>query len=401
MKYKYSFILGHSHEISMAEIFQVLYFCNIKYSLIEFNNSFLIIGTNSYLDTNFLMKQLGGTIKIGIICGEFNNYQIDKIQDFLFDFLIKNKRDRKLKIGFSYYNLSNSFLNSFSRTSFALKKKLKQEKIQSRIITSKKQDLSAVIIYKEKLIDNGFDFQVLYFDNKFFIAKTLAIQDYERFGKIDYNRPKIDAKSGMMPPKLAQIMLNLSGSRDVIYDPFCGSGTTLLMAGELNYKKIIGSDILTRAISDSAENLKWYEREFNKKLDYKIFEADILNLPKSIFNEKIDCIVSEGYLGKPMKGNESSEFIKKQIKELEDLYLKSFEVFLSFKTLKSIVISMPIFVYNKELFYLDILDKIRELGFKQFDLLSHEYLNERHTLIYKREDQKVYREVIKLIRNFE
>jgi len=336
------------------------------------------------------MKQLGGTIKIGIICGEFINYQIDKIQDFLFDFLIKNKRDGKLKIGFSYYNLSNSFLNSFSRSSFALKKKLRQEKIQSRIITSKKQDLSAVIIDKEKLISLGFDFQVLAFTENIFIAKTLAIQDYEKFSIIDYNRPRIDAVSGMMPPKLAQIMLNLSGKNDIVYDPFCGSGTILLMAGELNYKKIIASDILTRAVSDSVENLNWYEERFYKKLNYQIFQADALNLPEFLFDEKIDCIVSEGYLGKPMKGNESSEFIKKQIKELENLYLKSFENFFKIQLLKNIVISMPVFVYNKKLLYLEILDKIRRLGFEQIDLLDDKYLNERHTLIYKREDQKVF-----------
>ncbi|MDD4290078.1 MAG: DNA methyltransferase [Patescibacteria group bacterium] len=398
MKYKYSFILGHSAEISLSEIFQVLNLSHIKYSVIEFNNSFLIIDTNSELDINFLMRRLGGIIKIGIIYGEFRNNQIDKIQNFLFDFLIKNANHKKLKIGFSYYNLSNSFFSEFSRNSFALKKRLRQEKIQSRIITSKKQDLSAVIVNKEKLISDGFDFQILAFGENIFIAKTLCVQDYEKFSIIDYNRPKIDAVSGMMPPKLAQIMLNLSGKNDIVYDPFCGSGTILLMAGELNYKKIIASDILSRAVSNSIENLKWYENKFDKKLDYNVFEADVLNLPVEIFYEKIDCIVSEGYLGKAMKGNESLDFIKKQIKELEKLYLKSFENFLKIKSLKNVVISMPVFIYNKQRFYLEILDKIQELGFKQENLLDEKYLNERATLIYKREDQKVYREIVKFVK---
>ncbi len=399
MKYKYSFILGHSPEISFAEIKSSLNFLSIKFSILEFNKNFLIIETDSEIDANSIMKQLGGVIKIGKIQSEFSSSEIEKSQNFLFDYLVKNKSDKKLKIGFSFYNTSSSFMGSFERSSFALKKKLKQQNIPARIITSKKQDLSAVIVDKEKLIDSGFDFQILFFDEKFFIAKTLAIQDYERFGSIDYDRPKTDATSGMMPPKLAQIMLNLSGSREVIYDPFCGSGTILLMAGELNYKKIIGSDILSRAVRDSIEDIKWYESKFNKKLITEVFEADVLNLSQEILEEKIDCIVTEGYLGKPLRGNESLEFIKKQIKELESLYLKSFEVFSKISSLSCVVISMPVFVRGKELFYLEVLDEIEKLGFKQENLLDDEYLNERHTLIYKREDQKVYREIIKFVKS--
>ena len=293
------------------------------------------------------MKQLGGVIKIGKIENEFLINEIEKAQNFLFDYLVKNKSNGKLKIGFSFYNTSSSFMSSFERASFLLKKKLKQQNIPVRIITSKKQDLSAVIVDKEKLIDRGFDFQILAFDDKFFITKTLAIQDYEKFGSIDYDRPKIDATSGMMPPKLAQIMLNLSKNRDIVYDPFCGSGTILLMAGELNYKKIIGSDISSRAVSDSVENIKWYEEKFNKKLNYEIFEADVLDLPQKILDEKINCIVTEGYLGKPLRGNESLDFIKKQIKELEILYLKSFEVFSKISSLNCVIISLPVFARAK------------------------------------------------------
>lgn len=399
MKNKHSFILGHSPEISFAEIKSLLNLLSIKFSILEFNKHFLIIETDSEIDASSIMEQLGGVIKIGKIENEFLINEIEKAQNFLFDYLVKNKPDKKLKIGFSFYNTTSSFMSSFERSSFALKKKLKQQNIPVRIITSKKQDLSAVIVQKEKLIDEGFDFQILFFTDKFFIAKTLAIQDYERFGSIDYDRPKIDATSGMMPPKLAQIMLNLSANRELIYDPFCGSGTMLLMAGELNYKKIIGSDILARAVSDSIEDIKWYEDKFNKKLNYKVFEADVLNLPQEIMTEKINCIVTEGYLGKPLRGNESLDFIKKQIKELEELYLKSFEVFSKISSLNCIVISMPVFVRDRELFYLEILEKIEKLGFKQENLLDDEYLNERKTLIYKREDQKVYREIIKFVKS--
>ncbi len=398
----YSFILGHSAKISYAEIISFFRLKNIKYEVILFEDKFLICSLSDNFDPLFAMANLGGVIKIGKLATRFNI--LDYADVFKLETLkyIKNNLDtsKKLKIGFSFYKISSKVYSFFVREQMRIKKALSEDKISSRIVISKNKDLSAVIVSKEKLItDSGLDMQVLQSGEDIYCMKTVAIQDFERFGRIDYKRPRIDSQSGMMPPKLAQMMLNLSISRGVVYDPFCGSGTILLMAGELGFSKIIGSDILPRAVSDSNENLAWYENGFNKKLDYEVFESDVLSLPSRISNLEIDCIVSEGYLGKALRGNESFEFIQKQIATLEELYIKTFEVYSKILEEKAIVVmSIPVFVHQTKLLYLDVLEKIEKFGFRLDNLVEEKYLGKRKTLIYKRDDQKVYREIVRLVR---
>lgn len=402
MNNTYSFVLGHSSKLSYAEIISFFKMQKIDFSILEFENTYLILKTKNKLNVSDVMKNLGGIIKIGEV--EFQMTAVDKIEHFseIFIEYIKSHYDisRKLKIGFSFYNTNNRSILFSERDRIRIKRKLQDQGVRLRIVSSKKKDLSAVIVKKEELLmERGLDMQILQSKDKIYCSKTVAIQDFEHFGIIDYGRPKTDSASGMMPPKLSQIMLNLSQSRGTIYDPFCGSGTILLMASDLNFFKLIGSDISEKAVSDSIQNIKWYEATFDKKINYNIFQSDIIELLKKEKLGVIDCIVTEGYLGRPMRGNETLEFIQKQIKELETLYLKSFEVFSKILYSKSsIVIAMPVFSFTTKLLYLNILDEIEKFGFKRIDLVDEKYLGKRKTLIYKREDQKVYREIIKFVK---
>jgi tRNA G10 N-methylase Trm11 len=372
-----------------------LNFQNIDFNIIHSNFNFLVLETENELDVQSLNNTLGGIIKIGKL--EFFIDKLDNEENLVYSFkdIIKRNSnlENKIKFGFSVYN-EDKFLQKFIfKLSLAIKKSLKTEKFSSRVVTSKEADLSAVIVEKEHLIESGFDMQVLNVAGRFYFLRTLAVQDFSRFNALDYDRPRIDSKSGMMPPKLAKIMLNLTQSRGIVLDPFCGSGTVLLMAAELDFKKIIGSDISEKAVLDSRENLKWYQERFNKEIPNYIFQSDVQDLLQEGIEEKsLDCIVSEGYLGKPLRGNESLIFIQEQIEELRELYLNSLKVFQ--KLLKNegcVIISLPIFVLENREKSLNILKEIKDLGFKLKPLLK-----DRETLIYKRETQKVYRQIVKL-----
>jgi len=66
----------------------------------------------------------------------------------------------------------------------------------------------------------------------FTVAQTVWIQDIESYTERDIDRDR-SMTVGMMPPKIAQIMISLGtqGKKDtVIWDPFCGLGTTLIEA---------------------------------------------------------------------------------------------------------------------------------------------------------------------------
>lgn len=79
----------------------------------------------------------------------------------------------------------------------------------------------------------------------FIIAETVWIQDIEGYSQRDIERER-SMTVGMMPPKIAQIMINLGtkGNKSmIIWDPFCGLGTTLIEALHSGYRSLRGSDI--------------------------------------------------------------------------------------------------------------------------------------------------------------
>jgi len=75
---------------------------------------------------------------------------------------------------------------------------------------------------------------------------------------------------GMMPPKLVQMMINISTTpkNSAIYDPFCGLGTTLIEAANMGYTSLFGSDISKEMVQSSQKSLEsfieneriWQER---------------------------------------------------------------------------------------------------------------------------------------------
>src|SRR3989344_6013764 len=120
-------------------------------------------------------------------------------------------------------------------------------------------------------------------------GRTEAVQDFEAWSKHDFGRPSRDAKSGMLPPKLARLMVNLSGVQpegSAILDPFCGSGTILMEAALMGSKAVIGSDISKKAVADTGRNMEWMRHAFpdTKKVRVSVYETPA---------EKVDAFVKE------------------------------------------------------------------------------------------------------------
>jgi len=356
---QYVFILGHNPKLSVAEILALL--PNAK--IIKETDSFLIL-ENDEINCDDFLNRLGGTIKIGRVIS-------DKIDDKLIIETLKQVQgDSKIKFGLSYYDCK---LNNLG---LEIKKELKTLGINSRLVTSKDKALSSVIVTKNKV--NEF----LILGNEY-LAETCAVQDFKGYGKRDFGRPVRDMLSGSMPPKLAKIMINLTQAPKgtTLLDPFCGSGTLLQEALLLGYK-VIGTDLSVKAIKDSKENLAWFEKEF-KLNKYKILLSDVIDLSKNI--KSVDAIVTEPYLGPPLKGNETEKKIKDIISELSTLYIEAFG---EFKKVLSrdgkIAIVIPAFRVGKEILELPIIEQIKNMGFIQVN---------RDKLIYSREGQKVWRQI--------
>ena len=388
---QYFFILGKNPILSKAEIEAILELESKKYKVIKFYEKVLILETDTKLDVDWLNQRLGGTIKIGLILDKIK--RLEKFEDKFFK-LIKVAKG-KVHFGFSLYPLApNLHLKKYQKelrpVAMEIKRKLREEKnLNSRWVVSKEPELSSVIVKKNQLLKYGSEICFFIKDKEILVGQTLAVQLFEEFGARDYQRPGRDEISGMLPPKLAKIMINLAQPQEnwLILDPFCGSGTILQEALLMGYQNLIGFDKSEKAVADTQNNLKWLISKYDlpaKNLTIK--KADVQNLSEELGADSIDAIITEPFLGPPLKGNESAKQIKQIIKDLEILYIKAFRQFAkALKKKGKILIVCPVFKSKEFTGELDILSKISQLGFK---LLNKE------PLIYSRPKQYIWREIL-------
>ena len=165
-----------------------------------------------------------------------------------------------------------------------------------------RRTLSTAQILKNDVLGKGFELVVLKNQSKEIYARTLYIQDLEGFVTRDIERPESDTKMGVLPPKLARMMVNFTALRDgVIWDPFCGSGTILMEAGVLGFN-LLGSDISDLAVDATTKNILWLNRDGDIdgvlyetfKINITRAESDIL---KKLKHTNISAIVCEPFMG--------------------------------------------------------------------------------------------------------
>jgi len=401
----YAFLLGKNTALSLAEIFSVLareHFIFVSFSI---SGNALIIKLDKRIENpQDFLDRLGGTVKIAEIITETPEKEV---KGPILGYISNSFSDSKFVFGISSYN------TSFPRLGFEIKKELKDLVINSRFVRGKEKELSAPEIKNNKILTHGADFVLIKNIDKIFVGKTIAIFDYESYSFRDWNRPRRNAKSGMLPPKLAQIMLNLIPTYNplgayrlpLIFDPFCGQGTILQEALLMGYQAI-GSDNSKERIYDAKENLKWLKKEYDLKIEVEkmVFQADALNLTEKNLPAKPDVIVSEVYLGPPLTGKESEKEIIQLTENLQQKYIQFIQnTYYLLPTTYYFVLALPFYKLKNKVYHLNIIDEIKSIGYNVidpfdqtgigFDLLP-EYDKIRKTILYSRPDQMVGREII-------
>lgn len=411
---KYFFVLGANPTLSIAELSAVFGLNNKNTECptgrLASENVFLI-ESNKAIDGSALIKKIGGTIKIGIINQEALQFggqagikDYDGIKNNITEMLKDEQPEGKFKFGISYYGKAKFNIKPLA---MEIKNYLRERGISCRWVTSREPTLSSVVVEQNKLIGKGIEIVLIESEGEILIGRTLAVQPFKELSFRDYGRPARDDYSGMLPPKLAQIMINLSGAKanDIILDPFCGSGTILTEAMLMGCKNLIGSDISPKAIQDTEKNIQWIKTKFQvspaahraagqASFKFQLFNKSAIELSKFIKPNSAHAIVTEPYLG-PQRG---AHDINKTIKELENLYGKALAEFK--KVLKKdgrVVMTWPIFriTHNAQRITPDL------SGFKIINPIP-EYLRndkkikltDRSTIIYGRERQKIWREIV-------
>lgn len=389
---KYFFVLGTNTALSVAELLAVYNFNNPRLLAADF-----LVGENdSDLDVANLIKRLGGIIKVGRILSETTldkgGLEI-KIQQ-----IVKEKqavaKEGKFNFGFSDYGRSN-----FNKQDLGLKLKkyLSTQGISSRFVVSREKTLSSVVIAQNKLLTRGIEIILSVDGANTLIGETLAVQPFKDLSLRDYGRPARDDLSGMLPPKLAQAMINLAQVEDneaVIIDPFCGSGTILSEAALLGYKHLFGSDISAKAVDDTHKNISWLKELYKiEGLKLKLAVKKAENLSKFIKADSADAVITEPFLG-PQRGQINFSLV---ISNLEAMYSEAIREFS--KVLKRggrVVMVWPNFYGQKPM-------SPSYPGFKMINMIPEvlrgsEFIKktDRDTIIYGRPGQKVYREIVVL-----
>ncbi len=113
-----------------------------------------------------------------------------------------------------------------------------------------------------------------------------------------------------MKPKMARMLVNLTGSKKELLDPFCGIGATLIEAGVLGIK-VSGSDYDSRMLKKTKTNLKHY-----KIKPKKIFKADATELSKHLRKNSVEAIVCDPPYG------QSSTTSDKNLRNLFRTFMK-------------------------------------------------------------------------------
>lgn len=199
------------------------------------------------------------------------------------------------------------------------------------------------------------------------IAKTVWIYNAEDWVSRDRSKPYRDIKHGMLPPKVARIMVNLATcgqSGLTVADPFCGTGTVLAEAMMVGCN-VIGSDTNPNAIPGAKSNLAWIASTPGlKPTAYDVLLADATHF--SEFVKSVDAIATEPYMGPLLDERNPSTLdkIKNIAKGLDKLYRGAFKSFrVTLPVGGRVVMSIPSFnVYNRVIPTISI-DTLTSLGY--------------------------------------
>lgn len=344
----YIFILGKDRDLSIAEINSV--FDNP--TTIALGGDYYIIETEIQINQHIL-DLMGGVIKVAKVISISSK---DSLLNTIFVHLKSRHQGSKLNYGVSLYGISQRDLKTIL---ISLKKKFREESISTRF--ANQQFLNISTAQYKGLSKKGIEIIVARNGDEYVISETIGVQDIDSYSKRDFDKPFRDMKVGMLPPKLAQIMINLSGKPEVIWDPFCGGGV-LVMEGLLMGHDMMGSDINERTLKGAERNVDWLNREFkvNGRSDLFVHDA---TTPLS--DPEFDAIVFEGYLGPPQSGVHSKQSLLPIIKELDKLYTNFFKSVKKMNFKGPIIVGLPFFKSEDGELDLSLtIVTIKALGFK-------------------------------------
>ncbi|KKU87467.1 MAG: hypothetical protein UY18_C0034G0003 [Microgenomates group bacterium GW2011_GWF2_47_9] len=209
------------------------------------------------------------------------------------------------------------------------------------------------------------EFNIIPLEDEYILAETVWIYDGLSFAARDRKKPYQDIKRGMLPPKIARIMVNLGTMGEkgkTIYDPFCGTGTVLAEAMMVACRTL-GSDLDSFAVKGTLDNLEWLKTRYNLGTEYYASVADATH---PVLTELVDAIVTEPLMGPLIDSRKvvSPQKVANIAKGLDKLYRGSLKAWT--KILKKggrVVMIIPEFRLKDRTIKTTLVDTMRSLGY--------------------------------------
>lgn len=329
------------------------------------------------------INRLGGVQKLGRVVYRGPAKDINEAP---IDLATLPIRDGKTTFGLSYYGI-NATQAFVVKNGITLKKRLKSTGSVRFVAPTSGTSLSAAQVKFNSLIRNGFELLIVISKQEMTVAVTEAIQDIDSYAARDYQRPSRSARVGMLPPKLAQIMVNTT-SAPLVYDPFCGTGVVLQEALLLG-RSVAGSDLEPDMTASTHENIDWLRKKLpNLPAPLEITATDARNVT---FPDEPLAIVSEGYLGTPQLRKPDQHQAARLASEADELFgdaLRHWRGQLPPDT--EVTITIPHWQTTQKPVPTPIIDRLTDLG---YTLRSFAHVDAQR-LIYRRPDQIVGRQLL-------
>ncbi len=372
---KYLAVLGRQSELSLAELESL--FSDVQ----QISAELATFTANFVPNIDFL----GGSLKLAV---ELEQKPLDFLQ---------NLQDGKITFGLSDYSRTAS-TKTVTAEALKLKKILVRHGRSVRIVENKTAVLStATSLHNGLSGKNARKVELIKTSHGYF--RVIGVQDIDAYARRDQARPARDARVGMLPPKLAQILINLCGPVSkpaILLDPFCGTGVLLQEALLMGFQ-VCGTDIDERMVKYSEKNLTWLsnnlktvssegvQRPASQGAAFQISVGDATNYKWP----HIDAVACEGYLGRPFSNIPTDITLKTVQQDCQAIilgFLKNLSSQITTGT--PVVLAAPAWLRPDETYSrLKILDDIENMGYNVNN-------KTREGLLYHREGQIVARDII-------
>lgn len=384
--YKENYCLTWDHpHITIAEL-----------KTLDINNEVLV---NNWLrvDQEIQIEDFGSIVKSAKLIEVFelvDKFKARDIEDLILNSLpaILNRAEfRTIKTiainTYDHQQLISS--NRYQSLLIRLKHNLVQSGRKTRMILPKSSlTLSNPQIFHHNLIKNGLDLNLVISANRLYLLQTTQISDFSFFRRIDNERPNRNLKVGQLSPRLAMSLINLvnPSPQNIVYDPFCGSGTIIQMALLKKYQAA-GSDIAEKMVQGSNLNLEWLRTNFQLP-SWSVWQANALDI-----NDWPDhyLLVTEGYLG-------FKQYNRDLAKKLNHLY-RNFLSNLSsyYPQNNNMVICLPFWFINGKKYFLNIdADFLQSIGLKSLHNQPNDDSTVNLGLLYRRGGQYTGHQILVL-----